>query len=94
MAGGSTARFKQMGALLGDGMQRGWPDLIVLWPHGCGALIEVKRPRLGRLSDEQRELHAKLESIGWRVATCSSVGEAYTFLHACGVPWSGAEVAA
>ena len=94
LAGGSTARFRQMGALLGDGMLKGFPDILVLWPHGRGCLIEVKRPKLGRLSHEQRELHARLDSIGWRVATCTSVVEAYAFLQACGAPWSGAELAA
>lgn len=86
LAGNSTARFKQIGALLGDGMLKGFPDIIVLWPHGCGCLIEVKRPKLGRLSDEQRELHARLEDIGWRVGVCSSVDEASDFLTSCGAP--------
>ena len=80
LARASTARFKQMGALLGDGMLRGFPDILVLWPHGRGALIEVKRPKLGRLSYEQKVLHEKLQSIGWPVAVCSSVDAARSFL--------------
>ena len=89
LAGSSTARFKQMGALLGDGMRKGFPDILIFWSYGRGALIEVKRPKFGRLGDEQMILHAKLRSIGWPVAVCSSIDEAYAFLRCCGAPWSG-----
>lgn len=88
LAGSSVQRFKQMGALLGDGVKKGWPDLIVLW-RGGGALLEVKRPKTGRLSDEQKALHARLEAIGWPVATVTSAIDAHAFLKGCGAPCRG-----
>jgi hypothetical protein len=89
LAGNDQARFKQVGALKGDGMKVGMPDLLVLWPVERGAFIEVKRPKGGKLSDNQFEVHAKLLSLGWRVATVKSVEEAYRFLNDCGAPCRG-----
>jgi hypothetical protein len=87
LAGNGVARFKQMGALLGDGMKRGWPDLIVLWRGGV-AFLEIKRPKTGRLSPEQRSVHETLTALGWPVATVTSTEEAYAFLCECGAPCS------
>lgn len=89
LAGDQVARFKQMGAMKGDGLKVGFPDLLFLWSPGRGALIEVKRPKLGKLSEEQMALHARLEAIGWPVATVTSQNEAFAFLRASGAPWSG-----
>jgi hypothetical protein len=86
LAGNDTARFKQMGALLGDGLKKGFPDLICLWAVCQGAFIEVKRPKTGKLSEDQFQLHARLLSLGWRVKTVSSVEDAYAFLIDCGAP--------
>jgi hypothetical protein len=89
LAGDGAARFKQIGALLGDGMKRGWPDLIVLWKPRSGALIEVKRPETGRLSDEQKAVHQLLHDIEWPVVTVTDEIDAFLFLRAAGAPWSG-----
>ena len=86
LAGSPTARFKQMGALKGDGLLPGTPDLLFLWAAGQGAFVEVKRPKLGRLSDAQKEVHGMLEEIRWPVATVTSVEEAYQFLFELGAP--------
>jgi hypothetical protein len=89
LAGNSTARFKQIGALKGDGFKPGVPDLLCLWSPCDGAWIEVKRPKLGRLSDEQKAMQQKLIDRCWPVATVTSPEEAYTFLRQCGAPCSG-----
>lgn len=88
LAGSDIARFKQMGALLGDGMMKGWPDLQVLWAGGV-AFIEVKRPKLGKVSPEQLKLHDALRGIGWPVLVATNVDDAYMFLRECGASWSG-----
>ena len=88
LAGNGTARFKQMGALKGDGLKIGTPDLLCLWSPCDGCWIEVKRPKLGRLSDEQKAMQAKLIELCWPVATVTSPEEAYTFLRQCGAPCS------
>ena len=86
LAGNTVARFKQMGALKGDGFKPGVPDLLCLWSPSDGCFIEVKRPKLGRLSDEQKAIHAKLIDLCWPVATVTSAEEAYRFLRQCGAP--------
>jgi hypothetical protein len=91
LAGNQTARFKQIGALKGDGLKVGFPDLLFLWPHGQGALVEVKRPKTGRLSPEQKLMHEHLEKLGWPVLTATSADEVYRYLRERGAPWSGAE---
>lgn len=87
LAGNDRARFKQMGALLGDGMKPGWPDLICIWNGGL-AFIEVKRPKLGKVSPHQEGMHEVLTKMGFPVAVVTSQDEAYEFLLKCGAPCS------
>lgn len=89
LAGNDIARFKQMGALKGDGLKIGMPDLLCLWKIGEGCFIEVKRPKVGVLSDVQKAIHARLIDLHWPVTTVTSQEEAYTFLRQCGAPCSG-----
>lgn len=85
LAGNDQARFKQMGALKGDGLKVGFPDMMAIWDGGI-AFMEVKRPKFGRLSDQQIAVHEELSSRGWPVATVTSIDEAYSFLKRCGAP--------
>jgi hypothetical protein len=94
LSGNERQRGMQMGAMKGDGFKPGFPDLIVLWPHGKGALIEVKRPKVGKVSPVQAELHEQLAAIGWPVAVVTSPEDAFDFLKAEGAPWSGVELRA
>lgn len=89
LAGNDQARFKQMGALKGDGLKVGFPDMMAIWDGGI-AFMEVKRPKLGRLSDQQIAVHDELRSRGWPVATVTSIDEAYAFLRGCGAPGAAA----
>jgi hypothetical protein len=86
LAGADTARFKQMGALKGDGLKVGFPDLILYWNHGH-ALVEVKRPGCAkRVSPDQKAVHARLEELGWPVTVVTSPGEVFALLKARGAP--------
>lgn len=89
LAGNDQARFKQMGALKGDGLKVGFPDLLCLWSVGKGALIEVKRPKLGKMSPDQSAVHMILMDLGWACRVVTSETEAFQFLRGCGAPWSG-----
>lgn len=89
LAGNDQARFKQMGALKGDGLKVGFPDLLCLWAVGKGALIEVKRPKTGKLTEEQIATHARLLGLGWPVKTVNNVNDAYAFLKELGAPCVG-----
>jgi hypothetical protein len=88
LAGNDVARFKQMGALKGDGLKVGMPDLLCLWSPRDGCFIEVKRPKTGRLSDDQRAIQRRLIELCWPVTTVTSPEEAYAFLRQCGAPCS------
>lgn len=89
LAGDKTARFKQIGALKGDGMKTGWPDLTCVWNHGL-AFLEVKRPRYSpsEVSPAQREIHATLAGMGFPVAIVTCDEEAFRYLIERGAPWN------
>ena len=89
LAGNDVARFKQMGALIGDGLKKGAPDLLCLWSHGKGAFLEVKRPKGGVVSDAQKALHERLSAIGWPVSIVRSQDEAHAALCEAGAPCRG-----
>jgi len=70
-------RSKREGAVFrGMGVRPGFPDLIYPAPVGgyAGVAFELKTAS-GRLSDEQRDWLAWLESQGYRVAVPRSVAE-------------------
>lgn len=85
LAGGDAARFKQMGALRGDGMQLGFPDLILMWNHGI-AFVEVKRPKLGKISPEQDYMHVRIQACGFPVHVVTSAQEVFALLKERGAP--------
>jgi hypothetical protein len=89
LAGNNTSRFKQMGALKGDGMRVGFPDLVCLWGPGRVAFMEVKRPKLGKLSQEQADMLMKLHMMCHDYKVVKSVDEAHAFLKSCGAPCKG-----
>lgn len=92
LAGGNEARFKQMGALKGDGLKPGFPDLAMYWNHGH-CLIEVKRPGCAKqVSDAQKAVHQTLSECGYAPAVVTSATEAMAFLIERGAPWNGVPV--
>lgn len=91
LAGSQTARFKQMGALKGDGLVNGVPDLFALWSVQKIAALEIKRTPKSPVSAEQKAVHELLASLGIPCRIITSVDEAYVFLRECGAPWSGVD---
>lgn len=89
LAGDKLARFKQAGALKGDGMKPGFPDLICFWKHGV-AMMEVKRPGYtpSDVKDDQIKIHAVLAEMGFTPAIVTSPAEAFAFLKERGAPTS------
>jgi hypothetical protein len=79
------ARKRTMGILRGDGLKPGAPDLAIYWNHGH-ALMEVKRPGMGKLSPEQMALHAELGEMGWPVQIVTSPDQAFAYLRLRGAP--------
>lgn len=93
LSGNERARCMQMGALKGDGLKIGFPDLIVLWDYGCG-FLEVKRPKGGRVSPVQEAMHSRLGELGHRVRVVTSAIEAQATMLEWGVPAKAARWAA
>lgn len=89
LAGSLRDRQVAGGILRGDGVKAGWPDLICLWAPGKGCMIEVKRPKTGKLTEDQINVHARLLGIGWPVKTVNNVDDAYAFLKELGAPCRG-----
>lgn len=87
LAGDASARFRQVGALKGDGMKVGWPDLTCVWNHGI-AFMEVKRPRYcpSDISPDQIKIHVQLAEMGFTVAIVTSDEDAFAFLRERGAP--------
>lgn len=88
LAGNAGQRARQMGALLGDGLVKGCPDICCLWANGS-AMLEVKRPKGSRTSDEQKAIHALLGTLGIPVSIVRSPDEAHAALRAAGAPCCG-----
>lgn len=89
LAGDRLARFKQVGALKGDGMKTGFPDLIVIWAGGI-AFLEVKRPKYSPrdVGNDQIKIHGQIREMGHHIAIVTSPAEAFTFLREHGAPTS------
>lgn len=60
------------------GAVAGAPDLVVVTPDGVVGFIEVKT-RLGRLSIDQKKVHAWLSKRNARLRICRSVDDAISF---------------
>lgn len=86
--GSARDRAIRGGMLKGDGTKAGFPDLICIWRGGT-AYIEVKRPKGGVTSDDQKRVQARISELGWPVATAKSPEDAHAFLKACGAPCRG-----
>src|ERR1044071_4234599 len=70
LSGDDRARCMQMGALKGDGLKIGFPDLVAIWDHGF-AFIEVKRPG-GKMSPAKESMHVLLGEMGYPPAVVTS----------------------
>nr|WP_321985353.1 VRR-NUC domain-containing protein [uncultured Lichenicoccus sp.] len=67
------------------GVVRGIPDILVM--HGRRYLwVELKRPKDGEVSKEQKRLHLAIRSMGGAVAICTSAQQVLAYLHQEGVP--------
>ncbi len=75
-------RDKRTAALLkAEGVKRGVPDITVAIAASGhpGMYLEMKRPG-GRVSPEQREMHANLRAGGYHVVVAYTVDEAWAYL--------------
>lgn len=74
---GETYRYSPAGQRLKRmGLKTGWFDFQFVLPNGQFASAEVKRPKGGKLSDEQIDHRAKLLAIGVALAEWRSPEDA------------------
>lgn len=66
--GGMTYKFVVPGV-------RGYPDRIVKLPGVSAFLVELKKPKGGRVAELQKVRHEELRAVGWRVYLAKDRGE-------------------
>ena len=74
------ARTKAEGGIFKSlGVRPGVPDLVLLFPGGRCAFIEIKAPK-GRLSAAQKAFKNSAENLGFPFAECRGVDEVEKFV--------------
>jgi hypothetical protein len=74
---GGDVSASQRVKLVHEGLLAGAPDLMIFGKNKPTLAIEFKRPDgKGRVSDEQRQVHVQMESVGVRVVVCNGSDEA------------------
>ena len=68
-----------------DGMLPGWPDIIVLPYANIGPIFFEVKAEGGRVSASQKDIHAKIEHLGYKCAVVRSVDDVKECLHEWGV---------
>jgi hypothetical protein len=92
LAGDKLARIKQVAALKADGMEVGFPDLIVFGKRSRQlGFMECKRQKGGVISDDQYWWRDFLVGLGWDHAFITLPEEAMTAVTAWG--WRGGAAA-
>lgn len=74
--GGRRTRWER-GQVLEEGLRKGTPDLFLAVAR-CGKhglWIEMKNGKAGRVSEEQKEMIARLEEQGYKCVVCRSTDE-------------------
>jgi hypothetical protein len=74
--GGIAYKFESPG-------NNGVPDRIVILPTGIIKLVELKKPKGGRLSKLQIFQHKRLKDLGVHVHVISNIDEVHQFIAAC-----------
>lgn len=67
LGGTQAQRYGIVNKLKAEGLTPGVPDLIILAPRGKfhACLVEMKKEKGGRLSENQKEFMARAESAGY-----------------------------
>lgn len=91
---GGKRNVREAARLRAQGVRAGVSDLLVFWPPGRVAMIELKAP--GKVTGKKRPLASlsaeQLAWFGWAqingfpVTVCDSVAGVEAFLRECGAP--------
>lgn len=91
---GGRRNAREAARMKGQGVTAGVLDLVVLWPSGGFAMIELKAPGrvtgkkrpLAALSPEQLGFYGWLQINGHHATICDSVAGVEAFLRSVGAP--------
>jgi hypothetical protein len=72
-AAGEQRHKRTAAKLKAMGVRPGWPDLILISPHGLFHGLEFKRRGIGRLSVHQQAFHDRARARGWTIATVDTI---------------------
>jgi len=67
-----------------EGMKKGAPDLVILLPEGRVGWMENKKPKGGRMSDEQLGFEARCKRLGHHYARARNMEQAIAALNQWG----------
>lgn len=67
------------------GVMAGWPDLTVLPYANVGVFFIEVKSKTGRVSDTQKQVHAMMEGLGYKVCVARSVDDVRAFLNENGI---------
>lgn len=91
---GGKRNVREASRMKAQGVRAGVSDLLVFWPPGMVAMVELKAP--GKVTGKKRPLAAlspvQFAWYGWSqingfpVTVCDSVAGVEAFLKACGAP--------
>jgi hypothetical protein len=79
-------RLKRMGLI------PGWPDFMFAGPGKRVVWLELKREKLGRMSDAQEDIGTHLKACGFDFLITTDVGEAVRWLVSLGILRGNIEV--
>lgn len=84
-ANGSKRHRGAAGALKAQGVKPGFPDVMIyttppFFPQAKGLAIELKREKVGRLSEEQKCWAEDLRAEGWLVVCCHGCEQAWAWV--------------
>lgn len=82
--GGFIMDPRTVARLKWQGLLPGFPDLVLYWANHGHGLLEIKSEG-GRISPEQKAVHAALEALGWRVSVIRSLDDLWDTLADWGV---------
>jgi hypothetical protein len=82
----TAARLKRLGTT------PGWPDFIFAGPGSQVFWLELKRPKRGRLSEDQADIIGHLVACGFGVLVTTSIDDAVATLKQAGILRANMEV--
>ena len=76
--GGEAWKLKKDG-------ERGFPDRTLFLPGGVLTLVELKRPKVGKTSPQQKKILRRLQELGFTAKVCDDLDDVRAAVHAADI---------